>query len=216
MSTHVLKNFINIYDYVKRFSNKVNIVVVSKTFPLEMIAPLVSHGHLHFGENKVLEAINKWSVLLQRNIKIKLHMLGHLQSNKAKDAVSIFSYIHSLDSEKLASILATEERVLNKKIKYFIQVNFDNEKQKSGISLNLIDEFIAYTKNDLKLDVIGLMCIPPLNIDPTSYFKSLNSIGKKNNLSEFSMGMSNDYLNAIDNGSTFIRIGSAIFGERSN
>ena len=181
-----------------------------------MIAPLVSHGHLHFGENKVLEAINKWSALLQRNIEIKLHMLGHLQSNKAKDAVSIFSYIHSLDSEKLASILATEEKVLNKKIKYFIQVNFDNEKQKSGISLNLIDEFIAYTKNDLKLDVIGLMCIPPFNMDPSSYFKSLNSIGKKNNLSEFSMGMSNDYLNAIDNGSTFIRIGSAIFGERSN
>jgi pyridoxal phosphate enzyme (YggS family) len=216
MSTHALKNFININDHVKRLSNKVNIVVVSKTFPLEMIAPLVSHGHLHFGENKVLEAINKWSALLQRNIEIQLHMLGHLQSNKAKDAVSIFSYIHSLDSEKLASILATEERVLNKKIKYFIQVNFDNEKQKSGISLNLIDEFIAYTKNDLKLDVIGLMCIPPLNTDPSSYFKSLNSIGKKNNLSEFSMGMSNDYLNAIDNGSTFIRIGSAIFGERSN
>lgn len=216
MSTHVLKNFININDHVKRLSNKVNIVVVSKTFPLEMIAPLVSHGHLHFGENKVLEAINKWSALLQRNIEIKLHMLGHLQSNKAKDAVSIFSYIHSLDSEKLASVLATEEKVLNKKIKYFIQVNFDNEKQKSGISLNLIDEFIAYTKNDLKLDVIGLMCIPPFNMDPSSYFKSLNSIGKKNNLSEFSMGMSNDYLNAIDNGSTFIRIGSAIFGERSN
>jgi pyridoxal phosphate enzyme (YggS family) len=216
MSTHVLKNFININDYVKTLLNKVNIVVVSKTFPVETIAPLISYGHLHFGENKVSEAINKWSVLLQKNIDIKLHMLGHLQSNKAKDAVSIFSYIHSLDSEKLAKILATAESVLNKKIKYFIQVNFDNEKQKSGFSLNLIDEFVAYTKNDLKLDVIGLMCIPPVNQDPSSYFKSLNSIGKKNNLTEFSMGMSNDYLNAIDNGSTFIRIGSAIFGERSN
>ena len=183
---------------------------------METIAPLISNGHLHFGENKVLEAINKWSVLLQQNINIKLHMLGHLQSNKAKDAVSIFSYIHSLDSEKLANILAEEEKAINKKLKYFIQVNFENEKQKSGITLNLIDDFITYTRNDLKLDVIGLMCIPPVNLDPSSYFKSLNSIGKKNNLFEFSMGMSNDYINAIDNGSTFIRIGSAIFGERSN
>ena len=216
MSGHVLKNFINIYDHVKRLSTKVNIVVVSKTFPMEIIAPLISYGHLHFGENKVFDATNKWSVLLKKNIDIKLHMLGHLQSNKAKDAVSIFSYIHSLDSEKLANILAKEEKALNKKVKYFIQVNFDNEKQKSGISLNLIDEFINYSKNDLKLDIIGLMCIPPVNKDPSSYFKSLNSIGKKNNLFEFSMGMSNDYLNAIDNGSTFIRIGSAIFGERSN
>jgi pyridoxal phosphate enzyme (YggS family) len=216
MSTHVLKNFIKINDHVKRLSNKVNIVVVSKTFPMETIAPLISNGHLHFGENKVLEAINKWSVLLQQNINIKLHMLGHLQSNKAKDAVSIFSYIHSLDSEKLANILAEEEKAINKKLKYFIQVNFENEKQKSGITLNLIDDFITYTRNDLKLDVIGLMCIPPVNLDPSSYFKSLNSIGKKNNLFEFSMGMSNDYINAIDNGSTFIRIGSAIFGERSN
>jgi len=183
---------------------------------METIAPLINYGQLHFGENKVFEAINKWSVLLKKNIDINLHMLGHLQSNKANDAVSIFSHIHSLDSEKLANILAREEKALNKKVKYFIQVNFDNEKQKSGIPFNLIDEFINYTKTDLKLNVIGLMCIPPANKDPGSYFKSLNFIGKKNNLSEFSMGMSNDYLNAIDNGSTFIRIGSAIFGERSN
>jgi len=141
-------------------------------------------------------------------------MVGNLQTNKAKDAVSIFSYIHSLDSEKLANILSKEEKAINKKIKYFIQVNFDNEKQKSGISVDLLDDFVKFTKNDLTLDVVGLMCIPPVNSNPGLYFSALKKMANKNKLSELSMGMSNDYKEAIDHGATFIRIGSSIFGQR--
>ena len=141
-------------------------------------------------------------------------MVGNLQTNKAKDAVSIFSYIHSLDSEKLANILSKEEKAINKKIKYFIHVNFDNEKQKSGISVDLLDDFVKFTKNDLSLDVVGLMCIPPVNSNPGLYFSALKNMADKNKLSELSMGMSNDYKEAIDHGATFIRIGSSIFGQR--
>ena len=214
MSTHALANFKKINDIVKELSNKANIIAVTKTFPLEAVSALINYGHLHYGENKVLEAINKWSNLLKENKAIQLHLIGHLQSNKAKEAVSIFSYIHSLDSEKLANILSKEEKNANKKIKYFIQVNLGDEKQKFGISENLVDDFVKYTKIDLGLDVIGLMCIPPADHDPHSYFLSLKKIADRNELSELSMGMSNDYKDAINHGATFIRIGSAIFGQR--
>jgi pyridoxal phosphate enzyme (YggS family) len=214
MSTHALANFKKINDIVKELSNKANIIAVTKTFPLEAVSSLISYGHLHYGENKVLEAINKWSNLLKVNKAVQLHLIGHLQSNKAKEAVSVFSYIHSLDSEKLANILSKEEKNANKKIKYFIQVNLGGEKQKFGILVNLVDDFIKYTKNDLGLDVIGLMCIPPADHDPNPYFLSLKKIADSNELSELSMGMSNDYKDAINHGATFIRIGSAIFGQR--
>jgi len=214
MSTHALENFKKINDIVKELSNKVNIIAVTKTFTLEEVSPVIDYGHLHYGENKVSEAINKWSNLLKENKAIQLHLIGHLQSNKAKEAVSIFSYIHSLDSEKLANILSKEEKNANKKIKYFIQVNLGDEKQKFGISVNLVDDFVKYTKIDLGLDVIGLMCIPPADHDPHSYFLSLKKIADRNELSELSMGMSNDYKDAINHGATFIRIGSAIFGQR--
>ena len=214
MSTHALANFKKINNIVKELSNKANIIAATKTFTLEEVSPLIDYGHLHYGENKVSEAINKWSNLLKENKAIQLHLIGHLQSNKAKEAVSIFSYIHSLDSEKLANILSKEEKNANKKIKYFIQVNLGDEKQKFGISENLVDDFVKYTKIDLGLDVIGLMCIPPADHDPHSYFLSLKKIADRNELSELSMGMSNDYKDAINHGATFIRIGSAIFGQR--
>lgn len=214
MSIHALENFKKIDDIVKKVSNKVNIIAITKTFPLEIINPLIDYGHLDYGENRVKEAITKWSDLLKKKNKLKIHMVGNLQTNKAKDAVSIFSYIHSLDSEKLANILSKEEKAINKKIKYFIQVNFDNEKQKSGISVDLLDDFVKFTKNDLTLDVVGLMCIPPVNSNPGLYFSALKKMADKNKLSELSMGMSNDYKEAIDHGATFIRIGSSIFGQR--
>jgi len=214
MSIHALENFKKIDDIVKKVSNKVNIIAITKTFPLEIINPLIDYGHLDYGENRVKEAITKWSNLLKKKNDLKIHMVGNLQTNKAKDAVSIFSYIHSLDSEKLANILSKEEKAINKKIKYFIQVNFDNEKQKSGISVDLLDDFVKFTKNDLTLDVVGLMCIPPVNSNPCSYFSALKKMADKNKLSELSMGMSNDYKEAIDHGATFIRIGSSIFGQR--
>jgi len=216
MSTHCLENLKNIYNVVHKFSNKkqINIIAVSKTFSLDDIYPLINYGHTHYGENRVPEAISKWSSLLKVNNEIKLHMLGHLQTNKVREAVSIFSYIHSLDSERLAKALSKEEKISGKRIKYFIQVNFENEKQKSGISVDVIDDFIKYTKNVLGLNVVGLMCIPPINNNPKQYFLSLKSIAEKNNISELSMGMSNDYQDAIHHGSTFIRVGSAIFGNR--
>jgi pyridoxal phosphate enzyme (YggS family) len=214
MSIHALENFKKIDDIVKKVSNKVNIIAITKTFPLEIINPLIDYGHIDYGENRVKEAINKWSDLLKKKSNLKIHMVGSLQTNKAKDAVSIFSYIHSLDSEKLANILSKEEKAINKKIKYFIQVNFDNEKQKSGISVDLLDDFVKFTKNDLTLDVVGLMCIPPVNSNPDTYFSALKKMADKNKLSELSMGMSNDYKEAIDHGATFIRIGSSIFGQR--
>jgi pyridoxal phosphate enzyme (YggS family) len=216
MSTHCLENFRKIYNIVQKLSNqkKINIIAVSKTFSLDEIYPLINSGHLHYGENRVSEAISKWSNLLKINNEIKLHMLGHLQTNKVKEALSIFSYIHSLDSERLAIALSKEEKISGNKIKYFIQVNFDNEKQKSGISLDVVDDFVKYTRNVLDLNVIGLMCIPPINNNPNQYFLSLKKIADKNKFFELSMGMSNDYQDAIHSGSTFIRVCSAIFGNR--
>jgi pyridoxal phosphate enzyme (YggS family) len=214
--SHCLENFKNIYNIVEKLSNKkkVNIIAVSKTFSLDDIYPLINFGHLHYGENRVPEAISKWSNLLKTNKQIKLHMLGHLQTNKVKDAVSIFSYIHSLDSERLAVALNQQEKISGRKLKYFVQVNFDNEKQKSGISVDVVEDFIKYARNILDLDVIGLMCIPPVNNNPSQYFLSLKNIADKNKIFELSMGMSNDFQEAIYNGSTFIRVGSAIFGSR--
>ncbi|MDC3157106.1 YggS family pyridoxal phosphate-dependent enzyme [Candidatus Pelagibacter bacterium] len=193
----------------------VNIIAVSKTFPLEHIHPLIEHGHSHYGENKVQEAIAKWSEQKKQNRNIKLHMIGKLQSNKAKDAVKIFDYIHSLDSQKLADVLAKHQKNLNKKIDYFIQVNIANEIQKSGIPISELDPFYNYCVNEINLKVIGLMVIPPNDNNSTKYFKSLNELNKSLALENLSMGMSSDYIDAIKNGATFVRIGSSIFGARS-
>ena len=195
--------------------NPVNIIAVSKTFPLDHIHPLIQYGHIHYGENKVQEASAKWSEQKKLNQKIKLHMIGKLQSNKAKEALKIFDYIHSLDSQKLADVLARHQKNLNKKIEYFIQVNIGNEIQKSGIPVSELDSFYNYCVNEINLKVIGLMVIPPNDNDSTKYFKSLNELNKSLALKNLSMGMSSDYLDAIKHGSTFVRIGSSIFGARS-
>ena len=193
----------------------VNIIAVSKTFPLEHIQPLVDHGHTHFGENKVQEASAKWSELKKDNQNLKLHMIGKLQSNKAKDAVKIFDYIHSLDSQKLADALAKHQKSLNKTINYFIQVNIGNEIQKSGIPVSELDPFYNYCAQVINLKIIGLMVIPPNDNNSEKYFKSLNELNKSLALKNLSMGMSADYIDAIRKGATFVRIGSSIFGARS-
>ena len=194
---------------------KVNIIAVSKTFPLEHIKPLIDHGHIHFGENKVQEADAKWSVMRNRNQNLKLHMIGKLQSNKAKDAVKLFDYIHSLDNQKLADALAKHQTNLNKNLNYFIQVNIGNEMQKSGIPVGELDPFYNYCRNEINLNILGLMVIPPNDNDPEKYFKSLNELNKSLALQDLSMGMSSDYMEAIRHGATFIRVGSSIFGHRS-
>ena len=193
----------------------VNIIAVSKTFTLEHIKPLINHGHIHFGENKVQEAIVKWSDQKKENQNLKLHMMGKLQSNKAKDAVRLFDYIHSVDNQKLADVLAKYQKNFNKSLKYFIQVNIGNEIQKSGIPVGELDAFYNYCTNEIDLKIIGLMVIPPLNDNTEKYFKSLNQLNKSLALENLSMGMSADYLKAIKNGSNFVRIGSSIFGPRS-
>ena len=193
----------------------VNIIAVSKTFPLDHIHPLIEYGHIHYGENKVQEASAKWSEEKKNNQNLKLHMIGKLQSNKAKDAVKIFAYIHSLDSKKLADALAKHQKNLNKNIQYFIQVNIGNEIQKSGIPVSELDPFYNYCVNEINLNVIGLMIIPPNDNNSAKYFKSLNELNKSLALENLSMGMSSDYVDAIKCGATFIRIGSSIFGARS-
>ena len=213
---NVLDNFIKIKNSINSLSNTVKIIVVSKTFDINIINPIIKYGHNHFGENKVQEATIKWQPIISRYPSLKLHLIGNLQSNKAKDAVRLFNYIHSLSSEKLANILMKEENLINKKLKYFVQVNFSNLKERNGIKPNEATSFIKYCINDLKLEIIGLMCIPPLNENPNSYFFELKKIAIENNLHELSMGMSNDYLDALKNGSTYVRIGSKIFGERTN
>ena len=193
----------------------VNIIAVSKTFDLNYIMPLINHGHLHFGENKVQEATSKWTGLKKENQNLKLHMIGKLQSNKAKDAVELFDYIHSVDNQKLADTLAKHQMNLNKNLKYFIQVNIGNEIQKSGIPVSELDPFYNYCVNDINLKVIGLMVIPPINQSAEKYFKSLNELNKSLALENLSMGMSADYIDAIKHGSTFVRVGSSIFCSRS-
>ena len=193
----------------------VHIIAVSKTFPIEQIKPLIDHGHVHFGENKVQEASSKWSNIKKEKDNLKLHMIGKLQTNKAKDAVKLFDYVHSLDSQKLADALAKHQMSLKKNLKYFIQVNIGNEIQKSGIPVGDLDPFYNYCKNEINLDVQGLMVIPPNDNNPEKYFKSLNELNKSLALQDLSMGMSADYIEAIKHGATFIRVGSSIFGERS-
>ena len=193
----------------------VNIIAVSKTFPLNHIQPLIDYGHNHYGENKVQEAFNKWSDIKKENSKIKLHMIGKLQRNKAKSAVEIFDYIHSLDNQKLADVLAKSQNNLNKSLKYFIQVNIGNELQKSGIPVNELDAFYSYCTQEINLKILGLMVIPPNNSHTKKYFKSVNELNASLELDDLSMGMSADYMDAINYGATFIRVGSLIFGSRS-
>ena len=194
--------------------NTPKIVAVSKTFEINKILPLVEHGHVDFGENKVQEALEKWTEIKKQNSEIRLHMIGKLQSNKVKHAVQIFDYIHSVDSQKLAKKIADEQYKINKKIKIFLQVNIGNENQKSGIYKNDVRQLASYCK-EIGLDLIGLMCIPPADIDPEKYFEEMNKLNNKLNFSELSMGMSSDFLKAIKHLSTYVRIGSSIFGQRS-
>ena len=212
-----IKNLIYIEDLVK---SKVNhdrlpkIIAVSKTFPVENILPLIEHGHLHFGENKVQEAIDKWSDIKNDNHDIKLHLIGRLQTNKVRSALKIFDYIHSLDSEKLAIKIANEQEKEEKKPKIFIQVNIGNEEQKSGIDKKNLNNFYKFCKN-LNLNIIGTMCIPPNDGNTEKYFSEMNDTNKELNFKELSMGMSEDYLEAIKNNATYIRVGSKIFGSRT-
>ena len=208
---NVVKNYNYILDSLKLYPRKIDLIVVTKSQPLNKINLLLKENHLHFGENRVQEATLKWKDLIINYPQLKLHLIGKLQSNKAQEAFEIFHYIHSLDNEKLANIFSKLERNSLKKIKYFIQVNIANEPQKNGISIDIVTQFVKYCINDLNLNVIGLMCIPSVEGDPTQYFKNLAKFAKINNLNELSMGMSNDYECAIKNGATFIRVGSKIF-----
>ena len=212
----ILKPYQRISDEISQLNKNVTLIVVTKTFSIDHISPLIKHGHLHFGENKVQEASIKWKQILLQNSNLSLHMIGNLQSNKVDEAVSIFSYIHSLDSEKLALKLHKAELKYKKNLKYFIQVNLGEENQKSGILKQDLTRFINYCKNDLKLNIVGLMCLPPIDQNSEKFFKELKQLASDNNLKELSMGMSNDYISAIKNGSTFVRIGSGIFSEKSN
>ena len=190
------------------------VIAVSKTFKIDKILPLIEYGHIHFGENKVQEALEKWTEIKKTNSKIQLHMIGKLQTNKVKFAVQLFDYIHSVDSKKLAKKIAEEQLKLNKKIRIFLQVNIGEENQKSGINKNEINQLVSYSK-DIGLDVIGLMCIPPLSIDPKDYFEEMQKLNKSLGFFELSMGMSSDFLEAVKYSSTYVRIGSSIFGKRS-
>jgi pyridoxal phosphate enzyme (YggS family) len=214
-----VQNLINIEKKIKLnlgnldIVNLPKIIAVSKTFKMDKILPLIDHGHVDFGENKIQEAVDKWTDIKSRNLNIKLHMIGKLQSNKVKFAVKLFDYIHSVDSEKLAKKIADEQTKVNKRVKIFIQVNIGNEEQKSGIKKTAINDLILYCKK-INLDVVGLMCLPPANDNSSFYFNEMNLLNKSFGLSELSMGMSSDYLEASKNSSTYLRIGSSIFGER--
>ena len=208
----IVQSFENIKSLIS--NSNVKIIAVSKTFTYEHIKPLIDSGHIHFGENKVQEAQSKWLNCKKDNPKLCLHMIGKLQSNKAKEAVKLFDYIHSLDNQKLANILAKQENITNKKLKYFIQVNIGNEKQKAGIGVNFLDDFFYYCVKELKLNVIGLMAIPPNNDNANDYFKKLTELNKLLGLKELSMGMSSDFKIALNYETTFVRLGSSIFGKR--
>jgi hypothetical protein len=206
-----IKNFIILKKKILNLNPDVNILVVSKNQTMNKLKPLINMQQIHFGENKVQEAKLKWNNIKADFTDLKIHFIGNLQSNKAKDAFEIFDYIHSLDNEKLAKIFNQLENNSDKKIKYFVQVNLGNEEQKSGVKIEHVDEFIKFCSLDLKLNIIGLMCIPPLSANAEQFFKKLAEISKKNNLIDLSMGMSNDYEDAIKHGSTYVRIGSKIF-----
>jgi pyridoxal phosphate enzyme (YggS family) len=216
---NTVKNLLDIESNISTYLNKLNInnnpkiIAVSKTFKIDKILPLIDHGHVDYGENKVQEAIEKWTEIKRINSKIRLHMIGKLQTNKVKFAVQIFDYIHSVDSQKLAKKIAHEQNKINKKIKIFLQVNIGDETQKSGINKSNISQLASYCK-EMGLDLIGLMCIPPANIDPEGYFDEMNKLNKTLDLNELSMGMSSDFLIATKHFSTYVRIGSSIFGKR--
>ena len=216
---NTVKNLFNIENNIKTHLNKLNInkkpkiVAVSKTYKIDKILPLIEYGHLDYGENKVQEAIEKWTDIKRINSKVKLHMVGKLQTNKVKFAVQIFDYIHSVDSEKLAKKIVDEQNKINKNIKVFLQVNIGDEIQKSGVNKNNVSQLAYYCK-EIGLDLIGLMCIPPANFDPDVYFDEMNELKKNLNFNELSMGMSSDFLKAVKHFSTYVRIGSSIFGQR--
>ena len=207
-------NFYHIKNQLNTYFSNTKIIIVTKSFDLEKINPLLKIGHLHFGENRIQEAISKWSSVLEKNVDINLHLLGHLQSNKASEAVSLFNFVHSLDSEKLAIKLKDAENNINRKLKYFIQVNIGEENQKYGVPVSEVSNFLNFCRKETHLNVIGLMCIPPISKNPGNYFLQLSELSILNKLSELSMGMSNDYMEAVKCGATFVRIGSAIFGKR--
>jgi len=214
---NTIKNLIYIEELIKSKANHdklPKIIAVSKTFPIENILPLIDHGHLHYGENKVQEALDKWTDIKSQNKNIKLHLIGRLQSNKVKFALRVFDYIHSLDSEKLATKIADEQTKQGKKPKILIQVNIGNEDQKSGIDKERLGDFYRFCKN-LNLDIIGTMCIPPNDDNTEKYFFEMNEMNKELNFKELSMGMSGDYLSAIKYNATYVRVGSKIFGNRT-
>jgi len=213
----------NLIDIQKEINSNLNnlelakvpkIIAVSKTFAIDKINPLIEHGHLDFGENKVQEAVDKWSDIKIKNKNLKLHLIGNLQTNKVKFAVRLFDFIHSVDSEKLAKKISDEQKKQSKKIKIFIQVNIGNEDQKSGVSKSSLKDLYSYCK-DLNLDVVGLMCIPPINKSKVNYFEQMQNLNTNFGFNELSMGMSADYLDALKNSATYLRIGSSIFGQRS-
>jgi hypothetical protein len=214
-----VQNLINIENEIKLnlsdidIINLPKIIAVSKTFKIDKILPLIDHGHIDFGENKIQEAVDKWTDIRSNNSNIKLHMIGKLQSNKVKFAVKLFDYIHSVDSEKLAKKIADEQKKINKKMKIFIQVNIGEEEQKSGIKKIEVNDLISYCKK-IDLDVAGLMCLPPADKNPSIYFNEMNTLNHSFGLSELSMGMSSDYIEALKNSATYLRIGSSIFGKR--
>ena len=213
----IIERFNKIQSNISKISksNGLKVVAISKTFSLEHIMPLIDLGHNHFGENKVQEADSKWSQIKKEKKNLRLHMVGKLQSNKAKKAVEVFDYIHSLESQKLADTLSKCQNAINKSINYFIQVNLGNESQKAGIQFNEVDQFYNYCTKEKKMNVLGLMAIPPNDENTEKYFKSLSELNSSLGLKELSMGMSSDYLQAINYKATYLRIGSAIFGERS-
>ncbi len=194
--------------------HETNIIAVSKTFSIDVIKPLIEHGHLHYGENKVQEAVSKWTEIKKNKEDLKLHMIGKLQSNKVKYVVPLFDYIHSLDNLKLAEKISSEQKKINRRLKIFIQVNIGDEDQKNGIHKDQVTQFFKKCINDFNLDIIGLMCIPPVNKDISAYFSSMNELNNSLGLNQLSMGMSSDYLKAREHGATFVRIGSKIFGTR--
>lgn len=212
----ILKNYNQVLNNINNISKDAILIVVSKTFLIPDVKPIIDFGHIHFGENRVQESITKWSDLLKVNQCLKLHLIGKLQTNKVVEAINHFSFIHSLDSEKLALKISQEEKNFNKKLDYFIQINIGQENQKSGISIEDSSKFIYFCKSELKINVIGLMCLPPIAEDPKKYFLDLKKIANNNQLFNLSMGMSNDYLEALKCGSNYLRIGSAILGDRKN
>ena len=212
---NLVRNKVNDIINKKQLKTDPKIIVVTKTFPLDKIIPLLKNGHIHYGENKIQEAEDKWNETKNHYKNLKLHMIGKLQTNKAKKAVKLFDYIHSLDNDKLASKLSHYQKELSKKIKLFIQVNLGNDKHKSGVMLNELNNFYNFCTKDLSLTVIGLMCLPPIDSNSEEYFKLLKKTAETLNLNELSMGMSSDFEQAVLNGSTYLRLGTLILGKRN-